>query len=228
MSTSGPVATEADDINEGFVPIYVTPLNLKLKNAQGEKELKEVVFKILVRQTDDILESVRFQIANDKELDFLYESTYDEQSFEAMKDRQHLEIDFSDFPNVVRQLVATIVKQDEANMEDGEYKASFKDRDEPQSDESGEEASPEEEDAGAGPGRKCFFIVYQRLEFCRVQIFKLVFTEAERERVQRISQARYDEVASKLKAVETEFKDIYKRIQRQAPKILADFKLQEK
>lgn len=227
MNTSGAVPTETDDINEGFVPIYVTPLNLKLKNAADEKELKEVVFKILVRQTDDVLESVRFQIANDKELDFLYESTYDEESFNAMKDRQHLEIDFSDFPNVVRQLVATIVKQDEAQIEDGEYKASFKDKDEPQSDESGEEANEEEEAAG-GQGRRCFFIVYQRLEFCRVQIFKLVFTEAERERVQRISQARYDEVASKLKAVETEYKDIYKRIQRQAPKILADFKLQEK
>ena len=223
MNISGAVATEADDINEGFVAIYVTPLKLKLKNASGQKEEKEIVFKILVRQTDDILESVRFQIANDKELDFLYEATYNQESFDAMKRRQHLDIDFNDFPNVVRQLVGTVVKQDESEMEDGEYKVSFKESDDPLS----EDEEPEPEQAEGELGR-CFFIVYQRLEFCRVQIMKIVFNEADRERVDRISQARYDEVAAKFKAVETEYKDIYKRIQRQAPKILADFKTQEK
>ena len=132
------------DITEGFVPIYITPLRLKCKGEDTDgKKKKNVEFKILVRQPDDDLESVRFQIANDKELNFMYESTYDKEAFEAMKESQGLEIEFSDFPNVVRQEIATFVKQEEAmvDREQQMYKVSFSDQDEEEEEES--EGEPE-------------------------------------------------------------------------------------
>ena len=56
-----------------------------------------------------------------------------------------------------------------------------------------------------------------------VEIFKLVFVECAGEKVQRISQSRYDEISAQLKLVDTELKDIKKRLQRQAPKLLQEY-----
>jgi hypothetical protein len=204
---------------EGYVPIYEVPLQFAIKDASGRKILKSVVFKICIRQTDDVLQAVHFQISDDKELDFLYESTYTAREFQEMKTRQSLEIDFVDFPNVVRQLVANVVRQGERHDEVAEYEISFKTRDDPRTDDDLQATGPAEEDP-----RIRYFIIYQRLEFCRVPISKLRFTQCDDWRAGQISQRRYDELSAKLKAVETEFKDIYKRLQRQAPKILSDFK----
>lgn len=217
----------AEDINEGFVSIYATTITLKFTNEEGDKAPEQTRFKIFVRQNDDVLEAVRFQLAKDDELNFLYECTYTEEDFEKMRDEQDLEIDFNDFPNVVRQLVATIVKSQELGMMKSEYKASFNDHDDPKSeDEEAEEdeTKPEEDDGSV----KRFFIVYQRLEFCKVPIFKLTFKECAIERIEKIAQARYDEIAAQFKAVDTEYKDIYKRIERQCKGLLVGLKIDKR
>ena len=67
------------DINEGYVVIYVTKLNLKLKKDDVEENQKipyETVFKIYVKQNNDELESVLFELSDDKRLDFLFRSVY--------------------------------------------------------------------------------------------------------------------------------------------------------
>lgn len=222
----------SEDINEGFVPIYATTITLKFANEEGKKAPEATRFKIFVRQTDDILEAVRFQLSKDDELNFLYECTYTEKEFKKMRREQQLDIDFNDFPNVVRQLVATIVKGKELGNEESQYKASFKDYDDPKSENEEEEEEEEEEtqeknEEDVDDSTQRFFIVYQRLEFCKVQIFKLAFKECPIERIEKIAQARYDELSAQYKAVDTEYKDIYKRIERQARGILATFKTEQ-
>ena len=115
-----------------------------------------------------------------------------------------MDIEFNDFPNVVRQLVATIVRGEDFGAAESEYKASFKVHDDEDEEEDKSDETKTEE------ATKRFFIIYQKLEFCKVQICKLAFEECDIARVEKISQARYDEISAKLKAVETEFKDIYK------------------
>ena len=119
------------DLNEGYVPIYATHIMLKFKSEQfdGQKILKDVVFKIFVLQDNDVLTSVRFQLSDDQELDFLYEADYDSERFEQIKQEQNLEIEFEDFPNVIRQLITTINNQGTDELEEGDYKLSFKDHD---------------------------------------------------------------------------------------------------
>jgi hypothetical protein len=51
-----------------------------------------------------------------------------------------------------------------------------------------------------------------------------VIFDKQLERSNAVSQARYNEVLLKLKELETEYKNIYTRIQRQSPKLLSDYK----
>ena len=215
--------SEVSDINEGFIPIFVTKITLKLKKENGEENEKaphEIVFKIFVKQDNDVLNTVRFQLSDDKRLDFLYESDYDLDAFEAIKHEQNLEIEFDDFPNVIRQLITTIIKQGKDELDEGDYKVSFKDH---VTNEDGDIEVEHDEEEGSLKVR--YLIISQRLEFCSVEIFRLTFVECDNDKTERISQYRYDEIAQKLKEVQTEFKDTFKRIQRQDPKILRGYQL---
>lgn len=224
MSVSGQDEDAVQDINEGYVELYNHVLTLNTKGPENEKVPIEYVFKILVRQTDDVLESVRFQLSNNKDLDFLYESTYSEEEFNEMKQEQDLEIQFADFPNVIRQLINTCVKQDESDVEakEKQFKVSLKDKD-PESQEDDQDEHNEEE---SSPETR-YFLISQRLDFTSVIIFNLIFKRCEENRVERISQHRYDDLSKKLQAASTEYKDMLKRLQRQAPKILQGFKPNE-
>lgn len=210
------------EVNEQYVPIYATHIILKFKSEEmGRKVPRDVVFKIFVLQDNDVLTSVRFQLSDDRELDFLYEADYDADRFQQIKDEQNLEIDFDDFPNVIRQLITTINNQDLDELNEGDYKLSFKDHDtsgEDHENDSAEQGNEEEEDL-----KVRYFIISQKIEICVVEIFKLVFVECAGEKVQRISQSRYDDITNDLKLVDTELKDIKKRLQRQAPKILQEY-----
>lgn len=206
------------DINEGYVVIFVTKLELKLKRDDTEENQKipyETVFKIYVKQNNDELESVLFELSDDKCLDFLFQSRYNKEKFEELKDEQNLEIEFDDFPNVIRQVITVINKQDPDDKSEGRYKVSFK---------ANEEQEPQDENEEEEAIDDRFLIISQYLEFCPVEIFKLTFERCSDELVHQISQSRYDEISQKLKAVQTEYKDILKRLQRQAPKILEDYK----
>jgi hypothetical protein len=214
--------TSSAEVQQGYAQLYVTDLTVKVKDGTTGTDVK-IVFRIFIRQEDDLLTSVRFQISNDQELDFLYECTYDVDGFDGLKSRQGLELDFVDFPNVVRQQLATLVKQAEDRSDPQRFKAVFTSEDDKVSDEDDgydDRAEEEEEDVNTGGSSKKFFIIYQKLDFCRPQVFKFAFTKCALEKTSKISQARYDDLSNKLKALETEYKDIFKRIQRTNPKLL--------
>jgi hypothetical protein len=208
--------SEAGDVSEGYVQLLRTELRVKAKEGDVHRYV-EVVFKILLKQEEDTLQSVRFQLSNDQELDFLFEVTYDESGFSEVKRRQGLEVEFSDFPNVVHQQLVALVQQRKDGSERPRFKAILTSEDDKAWEEDDGYEADEEEEAG---GEKKFLIIYQNLDFCRVQVFKFGFERCELRKTSRISQARYDELVAKLKSLETEYKDIFKRIQRTAPKLL--------
>lgn len=207
--------------SEQYIPIFATHIIIKFKSEEmgNQKVPRDVVFKIFVQQDNDVLTSVRFQLSDDRELDFLYESDYDVDRFNQIKEEQNLEIEFDDFPNVIRQLITTINNQDSDELNEGDYKLSFKDHDTSGEDHENEEQNNEEEE----DLKVRYFIISQKIEICVVEIFKLVFVECAGDKVQKISQSRYDDITEKLRLVDTELKDIKKRLQRQAPKILQEY-----
>jgi TATA-binding protein-associated factor Taf7 len=89
-------------------------------------------------------------------------------------------------------------------------------------DDRGEEE--EEEDVETEESSKKFFIIYQKLDFCRAQVFKFAFTKCDLQKTFKISQGRYDKISNKLKALETEYKDNLKPVQRTHPKLLDGLK----
>jgi hypothetical protein len=212
--------TLTTDANDGHIQLYTTDLDVIIKEAPDAKSVRQIVFRIFIRQESDQLSSVRFQISSDDELDYLYEVTYTPATFEAMKARQRLDLDYADFPNVVRQQIIAVLRERALDRADQKLKVvlAAEDTAAPEDEYDGAE---EEEEAEAG--RK-FFVIYQRLDFCRVAIFKFEFEAVPAERAARVSQARYDDLAARLKALETEYKDVYKRVQRTAPAALAGFK----
>ena len=162
------------ELNEQYVPIYATHITLKFKSEEmgNQKVPRDVVFKIFVLQDNDILTSVRFQLSDDRELDFLYEADYDADRFNEIKEEQNLEIEFDDFPNVIRQLITTIKNQDPEELNEGDYKLSFKDHDTSEENASSELNEEEEEEE-----KKKYFIITQKIEIFDVEIFKLVNVE---------------------------------------------------
>lgn len=197
----------ASDLDEGYVPIYVTHVQLKIKKdgENGiEKYKKDAVFKIFVKQDDDVLNSVRLQLSDDQRLDFLYEADYGSEEFERLREEQQLEIEFDDFPNVIRKLMTTIIQQGDDTLNEGDYKIAFKDTD----------------------SDGICLIISQKIDICTVEIFRLEFIQITGERVQKIAQSRFDDISKKLKAIEIEYKDTIKRIERQAPKLIHNYQRQ--
>jgi hypothetical protein len=222
--TSGP------DVRDGYAQLYITPLTLKEEEEGTTRKDVEVVFRIFIRQEDDLLSSVRFQISKDQALDFLYECTYDSDGFNELKSRQNLELEFLDFPNVVRQQLVTLVQQATNRSGPQRFKAVFTSEDDKASGEDdGHDGAEEEEeeDVGTGGVSNKFFIIYQKLEFSRAQVFKFEFRPYDRQKTSENSQARYDELSNKLKALETEYKDLFKRVQSTHPKLLDVLKRDE-
>jgi hypothetical protein len=217
---------------ENYVQLYSTYLEVKTKDEARNKSRKTIVFRIYIQQTDDELTNVRFQISNDDQLEYLFEITYNKDTFATMKAHQHLELDFPDFPNVVRQQILAVLRETDVSEADRRYKVIFTDID----DRSPDDADDDYDDRNAGPvaddapeeeeeeQRVTYFIVYEKLEFCRAQVFKFEFNPCKADRTAAISQARYDELTAKLKALETEYKDAYKRVQRTNPSVLKGFK----
>jgi hypothetical protein len=204
--------------NEGHVPFFTTYLDVVSKDGVGGKAPQRIVFRIFIRQDNDLLSSVRLQISTDSELDFLYEATYDAGAFEAMKARQRLELDFADFPNVVRQQIAAVIREADLGCAERRLKAVLL----PEDPAAGDDDEYDDPDGADARGAR-LFVVFQRLDFCRVEILKFRLAPVPAERTAQISQMRFDELAARLRALETEYKDVYKRVQRTAPAALAGF-----
>ena len=208
--------SEGEDINQGYITIYETEIKLP---EDEETYDPNAIFKIMIRQSDDELESVRFQISRENELLFLYEGDYNREQFEEIKEKQGLEMEFEDFPNVVRQVLDDVMNDNSLEEEQQyslqmSYTGQFNSKEE-------EEDNIEEEDGSEHS--TLFFLVSQKLDFCTVEIFNLEFHRADPERIQKISQYRYKVVQQKLHQAEIDYKDYKKRALRQSPNILNNF-----
>jgi hypothetical protein len=214
-------AAPPPDANEGFVQIYAHALNFPVKRGTDPKAPQDLIFKILIFQHEDVLERVRFQLSDEEELGFLYEATYDVARFNGLKDADGLEFDFPDLANVVRQLLNELIKQADAGQDDPTYKAVFKIDVPPEARDPPAEPQDEEEEE---PGPANLFIISQLLNLRRVPLLTLEFDQCPPERSTAVSQARYNELVAKYKEIWTEYNDILKRLERQAPKTLQSFK----
>jgi hypothetical protein len=118
-------------------------LEIKTKDEAGTKSKKTMMFRISVERKNDERSDVRFQISNDDQLEYLFEVTSNQETLDSMKGRPRVELDLTDFPNVVGQQILALLRECEMNEADRRYKVIFTDLDgcNPGSDE-----VPEDED----------------------------------------------------------------------------------
>ncbi|OHT05379.1 hypothetical protein TRFO_05966 [Tritrichomonas foetus] len=175
----------------GFSCIFNNELNLEFRNFQTQESISKVVnLRLLVKFGND-LEQVRFEVSDDSDLYYYFESIFDRDQFNQMKEQDQLTIDFEDFPIEVMNLL-----QDCQNN-DSETQVTFVEENDP-SDPSKIYATME---------------FLQILELKAVEIFRIRFTPSDPEFVQDQVQYRFDQITQKLaykKAYLKEFDNQFK------------------
>ena len=164
------------------------------QNEEEEISVFDLHIAVSIDQTDDQLNAVNIRFTSGDDIRYLFEGEYTEESFEKMKTDQELEIDFNDFPNVLQEVLDKVPD---------EYKATIKLHDE---------------------GHKVTLALQQELEFCTTDIFTFTLDLASAERIEKVSQERYNELLKQYQQISTQYKDMVKRIKRQDPKILDTLK----
>ena len=164
------------------------------QNEEEEISVFDLHIAVSIDQTDDQLNAVNIRFTSGDDIRYLFEGEYTEESFEEMKTDQELEIDFNDFPNVLQEVLDKVPD---------EYKATIKLHDE---------------------GHKVTLALQQELEFCTTDIFTFTLDLASAERIEKVSQERYNELLKQYQQISTQYKDMVKRIKRQDPKILDTLK----
>ncbi|EAY21836.1 hypothetical protein TVAG_248950 [Trichomonas vaginalis G3] len=201
MSVPGAVDEEFELFFDQDVPIE-NRLDQSPEEAEEDEPGDEYTnFSIVVnlKQTEDEAEAIKIQLYSKDVLSFLYEGEMSKEDFESFKAEQELDIDFNDFPNVLQEVLGQINE----DIEENGYNARL---------------IPDGEDA-------CHLIIKQDLDLCTTEIFNIKLVGADQERIRKVSQARYNELSKRDNALRTQYKDLIKRIRRQDPKILQDFKL---
>ena len=193
-----------EDPDAGFTLLFDKEISYELPSEGQEEEDSETVksgkvnVQVHIKQNDDNLEAVRLRFLSKDDIRYLYEKVYDSEEFESIKEGQELNIEFNDFPNALEEVLEQVT-------EDGEegYKAVM--------------IQNEEEE-------KAELVLQQDLDLCTTDIFKFELEACPRERVEKISQERYNELCKQYDEIATKYKDMIKRIKRQDPKILSTFK----
>ena len=180
------------EIDEGFTQFFESKLSIIIGGYEEEIESNSVTISIYISQVEDDLDTVRFRLSDDNNLQFLYESDYNNETFSQMKEQQSLEIDFEDFPNVIRQVLEDIINEQSTGGEN--YGVVFN---------------------LEGDETQATLNITQKLDFCDTDIFIFDFFKCETDKILSVTQQRYDIIAEKAKKAETEYKDLLKRIQRQ-------------
>ncbi|EAY10546.1 hypothetical protein TVAG_184480 [Trichomonas vaginalis G3] len=201
MSVSGEAEGEFEIFFDQDVPIEnrldASPEEVE-KDEPGE-EFTNFSIVVYLKQTDDEVDAIKIQLYSKDVLSFLYEGEMSKEDFETFKSEQELDIDFNDFPNILREVLGQINE----DIEENGYNARL---------------IPDEENS-------CRLIIKQDLELCTTEIFNIKLTGAGNERIRKVSQTRYNELSKRDNALRTQYKDLIKRIRRPDPKILQDFKL---
>jgi len=188
-------------ITDQFSSFFDSKINIRFPYGETEVE-KTVMISIFIQQEDDQLSAVGLRLYDDDDLQFLYESRYTEEEFNTMKENQGLEIEYEDFPNVIREVI-TEISQDAGNQL--AYTIRFV-------------TSADNENSAS-------LVISQSLDFCETDIFEFDFHKCTFDKIAAVAQKRYDEIATKAKNAFIELKDAHKRIQRQDPKAIHSFKL---
>ncbi|EAY08450.1 hypothetical protein TVAG_355090 [Trichomonas vaginalis G3] len=201
MSVAGEVEDEYAVFFDQDVPIE-NRLDESPEEAERDEPGEEYTnFSIVVslKQTKDEVEAIKIQLYSKDVLSFLYEGEMPKEDFETFKAEQELDIDFNDFPNVLQEVLGQINE----DIEENGYNARLL----------------------SGGENECRLIIKQDLDLCTTEIFNIKLLGADAERIRKVSQERYNELSKRDNNLRIQYKDLIKRIRRQDPKILQDFKL---
>lgn len=197
------IMEEADSKFTPFFDLEV-PINDRL-NVEPDEDPDLTVtnfsIQLSIKQTDDELEAIRIQIYSKDNINFLFKGNLTAEEFEEFRKEQELEIDFNDFPNVLQEVLSQVNVD---IIENEGYNAILQ---------------PDTENSEAAR-----LIVKQDLELCTTEIFNIKLEQATAEEMRYIAQDRYNRLNKKFDQVKTNYKDLMKRINRQDPSILRNFK----
>lgn len=153
--------------------------------------------QVSTNQEDDELRYIRIRLYTEDAIRFIYEIVINQDVFNKFKTEQELDFEFDEFPNVLQRILKQLNKDFES--EEG-YKAVIETSDD-----------------------YCVLSFQQALEYCTTEIFKFHIKLSTRLEV--LSQQRYDDLCRRVEQARTQLKDLVKRIRRQDPKILNDFRI---
>lgn len=196
------------EVDEEFVQFF--DIDVPVENRLDEEaanipddefgeEYNRLKIQVSVKQVDEDVDEIKICLYDSDNLFFLYEGNMTKDEFEKFKNEQELEIDFNDFPNVLQEVLSNIPE----DIVEGSYVAVLK---------------PATDD-------QVQFIVKQDLDVCTTEIFNIKLQQPDFERLRKVSQQRYNEISKRDTAIRIQYKDLIKRIRRQDPKILQDFKV---
>ena len=163
--------------NNEYEIIFCKSINLEFREYRetsdtNESGTKAVWVRVLTKKGDNNkIDEVKFEVMDDADLYYFYESVFDENSFQKMKDEDELLINFQEFPNNVTELL------NESDSSDSQTQITFLHED--------------------GPFMTMMF--QQILELKAVEIFKLKFVPSKPEFVQDQVQYRYNKIKELLK-----------------------------
>ena len=136
------------------------------------------------------LTEVRFELFNDDDIDFLYDSSVAANEYDQFKQENQLTIPFEQFANSVKSLLENSVK----NPTDYECKFAFSDE-----------------------GATISF--FQKLRLRKVEIFELAFTKSDPEFIKDQAQSRFNRYKFELSQKKAEYDRIISKICERNPSI---------
>ena len=138
------------------------------------------------------LTEVRFELFNDDDIDFLYESSVAANEYDSFKEENQLTIPFEQFSNSVKSLLENSVK----NAQDYECRFEFSD---------------DKESASIK--------FFQKLRLRKVEIFELTFGKSDPEFIKDHAQARFNRYKNELSQKKNEYDRIIGKIAAKNPSI---------
>ncbi|KAK8900052.1 hypothetical protein M9Y10_002375 [Tritrichomonas musculus] len=163
--------------NTGYEIIFCKTINLEFRvykdtSDSNESGTKAVWVRVLTKKGDNNkMIQVKFEVMDDADLFTIYESVFNEQSFNEMKAEDQLLIDFQDFPNNVTELL------NESESSDSQTQITFVQEDD----------------------QSMTMEFLQILELKAVEIFKLKFIPSNEVFIQDQVQFRYNKIKEMLK-----------------------------
>ncbi|OHT06479.1 hypothetical protein TRFO_25507 [Tritrichomonas foetus] len=170
------------------------PLEIKPESEEEENEVFLTRVKIILHENESTgqLENVHLELTTDVDLFFFYEASYNEESYNVLKENQRLEITFDQFPELMKE----VLEQYASNSD--EYFVTF-DR--------------KSDDC-------CSMLFQQRLRFKCVDIFELEFSPASNDYVHDQIQYRFNLARAEVKSARTELSDLYALLKIKNPNVL--------